>query len=394
MALSVMPAVNFISAAGVAAAAAGTAIKAIPTAVQFVRDLTTISPTQAAAQNTIVARAYVEDTLATMDITPKVLKAVQVTYAGMVVTILERSNEIIAGTTVNDQLNKVWSRGMGMEAYKDVGLDMRDICSSVESLKPVSKDTNPLMPSQEDDSAKPAVGGTIVGDFDIKPADLLPVGQMLKVTLAGKSAGGDIVKQQITLTVRVTPFITAAKSMELILGHGAVPSAAIRKLQLSAGETSFWHDYVFKLNRLRKMDEAARADKTGAYAAFLKDTTNRDSDRYLDILYNLATPKALSANLANSIAVVTEETLLRAGVEAGVNFNDPKARANFFRQSYMMMLVVIDPHYHTVTIYMYGFENGHQYSFDDFSPKKKMDANDFLQMFSSMGNAAGRGGRF
>lgn len=391
MPLSILPTVG-------ALATAGAAMKAIPTAVQFVRDVSTVSPTQAAAQNTIVSRAYVEEPLTHMDIISKLLKATQVMYAGMITILLDRTNEVVAGRTVSDQLNKVYTRGMGIEAYNDVPGGLEDLTAGIEALRPTPATEDTAMgyfTGQPGNVTDPKENyGANATEFDIKPAELLPVGQMLKVTLAGKSANGDVVKQQVTLSVRVTPYITSTKSMELILGHGAIPPKQIRKLQLAAGEISFWHDFVFQMDRLKRMEDAAKSDRTGAYAAFLGDTSNRDRDRLLDVLYNIANPRAMSANLANSIIICTEETMLRGGVAAGINLDDDAARQKFFKESYAMMLIVVDAHYHRVTMYMNGFTGGQRYSFDDFSPKKKMDASDFLQMFSSAGAAAGRNGRF
>ena len=371
------------------------AVRMLPVAAQFIRDVTTISPTQAAAQNTIVARAYVEESLSTLDVIPKILKAIQVSYAGMIITILDRSNEIVSGSTVGDQLNKVYTRSMGYESvHVDVGGGLHEMAAGVESLNGGGESTFIAGTEDDGDGDDGARFSTDPKELKITPAELLPVGQVMRVTLSGKDGDGKVIRQDVTLTVKVTPFITSDQSMALILENGAKPSFRIRKLQLQAGEISFWRDFVFQADRIKKIEDAARSDKTGAYNSFLNDTSGRDRDRVLDLIYNLSTPKALSANLANTVIVCSEETLLRAKAATGVDLTKDDARNDFFKASYVMMLVVVDPHYHRVTMYLNGFVGPHNYTFDDFNPKKKMDASDIMQMLAASGQAGNRSGRF
>ena len=375
----------------------------LPQAAQMWRDISTISPTQAAAQNTIVSRAYIEEPLARLDITPNLLKALQSVYSGMILMLLQRSNEIATGRTVSDTMNKVYTRGMGVEAYQDVEAELNGLTSGLESM--TTKNTPFLSTALEAFQSTEAYGddGDNGGDRmslnadtmggTIAPPDLLPVGQVLKVTLVGVDAKGGSIKSDVLVGIRMTPYIVASPSMEVILENGHKPNFRMRWMQWKAGEISFWKDLIFQADRVRKMEAAMRADRTGAYQTFLSDTSKRDQDRFLDILYNLDNPQAMSNNLANSVIVVSEDTVKKAAASSGFNLLDAHQRQRFFNSSYVMMLAVIDPNYHQVNLYMNGFELPQHYAFTDFASKKKMDASDFLSMFQAM-TGAGRSGRF
>lgn len=381
---------------------AASVLKNLPAAAQFIRDVTTVSPTQAAAQNTVVSRAYVEESLSRLDIVPNLLKAQQSMYAGMILMILQRSNEIAAGRTVSDTLNKVYTRGMGVEAYRDIEEELSAITTSVENLRPSNESflSTTTQAGLEDDNKEGREGdssGSLKIDTlggTIAPPDLLPVGQMLKVSLIGRDNNGNAIKNDVLIGVRMTPYIVTDRAMEVIIAQGYQPSFKMRWMQWKAGEISFWKDLVFQADRIRKMEEAARTDRTGAYRSFIQDTARRDKDRALDILYNLPTPQSMSNNLANSVIIVSEETVRRAAADSGFDITDTSARQKFFKGSYVMMLAIVDPNYHHVTLYMNGYDTPQQYAFTDFSPKKKMDAADFMQAFSAASSTTRPVGRF
>ena len=372
-----------------AAVATGAVAASVPFVAQWIRDVHNVAPTRAAAANTVISRAWVESPLATLDITPNLLKGLQVLYAEMLLIILQRGNEISAGRTVADSLSKIQTRGMGLESFTDFDMALEQASFEVKSLSKNKADLS--LESQDDESVSLSAKDI---SAEVSPPDLLPTGQVLKVSLTGHSPDGKPMTHDVLINVRVTPYVVNSSAMEIILSQGSKPSFQMRKLQWKAGEISFWKDLVFQADRVKKVEDAIRKDKTGAYAAYVKDSSGRDTDRLLDILANIANPRMMSNNLANSIIVTSEDAIKRAAADTGFDLMHPGNLQRFFNNSYVMLIAVVDPNYHRITLYMNGRAEPEHYAFSDFAPKKKNDASDYMQLFAGMMGQNARSSRF
>ncbi len=366
--------------------------------------LTTTSLTQLTKQTTIRSRVYIDDTISSDPIVAQILRTGQTMYTGMILNALQLQNLVTAGHTVRDSLSVVQTKG-ALETFQDVMPAFDRVHASLEALG-VKFTTRPSLESQTtmtgDESDKAAHAQRVqdaldgvkptpteqskLGGKDITPApaDLFPVGKLIEVTLSNPEHPE--VSQTVTLLVQMMPYLVPQSVMSLMLTIGTKPSVRQRFSQFKAGEISFWRDLVFQVDQISKLQKAARDDKSGSFSDYLKDVTKKDVSR-IGAIFTAVTghDKTIpSSNISNAVLVISEDTAIQAKADSGVNFEDPQSRALFFKNTYSMMVFVVDQSYHQVTLYMNGISDVGVYSFDQFSTKKGFDALDIVGLLSTM----------
>lgn len=344
------------------------------------RRATTNSVTQAAAQNTIRSRVYIDKGIANDPVVPSILKAAQTMYCGMILMVLKMQYLVTESSTVSQSIAHI--RTAGMEEYVDVAAQLDSILQA--GVEAVDDDANSA-PAKAPKSAN----DIDESDITIASPDQFPTGKIIEVTLNVPNNPGETIR--VPLMIVLTPYIVNSDVMTLMVTHGASLSFKQRFLQWKAGEISFVSDLLFQNDRLRKLEKAVRGDTTGTFSEYLRDVAEKDKATLSDNLAMAAHSNPMrSNNIANTIMVISSDTARMAKMESHVDLDNPSARARFFKNTYVMMVFVVDQNFNTVRVYMNGVKDVGEYSFDQFSSKKKNgDSVDLMAFMSAIsGNRA------
>lgn len=382
-----------------------------------------VSPTQAVAGNIVSARCYIEKSCVHIDIMPKLYRAIHVLYCGSLTMLLENRAAQRRGLLLEDSIGAAQTNfhyglaefcdtvaaleslqdhypsmeflGMGEKTFQDKAQDLTDRVN--EKREHLHQIENPSH-SDPETLQHPPGGATHVGvDLNIEKVKsaLLPVGQIIRVTTQEPTADGKSnVPTTVSILVRIEPYDVSTKVMEDILNYGAELPEYIKKVKRRTEEVKFWNDYVHAAKDPNLLEEIG-GDKQ-EFREFLKDLKKREANfkaNRADSLFMMSIG-SLSANLANTILIVTEDTLKKVKKELGYDFMREETRDKFFKKTYCMMLVVIDTYYNRVSIYMNGIPIVGHYSFKDFESEKTIDSNALLQLFTQAGNQSMRAARF
>lgn len=224
-------------------------------------------------------------------------------------------------------------------------------------------------------------------DITVSPPDLLPQGKLIDVTLVGTDAKGNQVPQHVTLAVVIQPFLVKSSAAALILDSGALQSFKERLIQKKAGELRFIKDVIFQADRIKKIENGLKEDKSGGFAQFLAETSKKDKSKIVNLWHAFwqTKGKVLSNNFANSILVITEDAARDAKVRFNADVHSAGMRARFFLNTYVMMIWVVDTSFERVTLYMNGVDEAGEYSYAQLSTKKGGgDTANFVQLLSAM----------
>lgn len=411
-------------AAGVAAAyALGQLTSSIYRGIKKGKNVLTtvkdISPTQSVAGNIISARCYVEDTLQHVKILPKLYKGLHVLYCGVISMLLENRAAQRRGLLLEDSI------GAAQTNFHYGLADYQDTIASVESLndhyaveflgfgkktfdqkaQDFTDDVNEKR-AQVDQITHPShhdglvphtpTGSNVSNDVTqekVRKA-LLPAGQIIRVTTQEPTADGKSITQTVSVLVRIEPYDVSSKAMEAILNYGAELPEYIKNVKRRTDEVKFWNDYVHSAKDPNLLEEIG-GDKQ-EFREFLKDLKRKQADykaNRADSLFMMSIG-SLSSNLANTILIVSEDTIKKVKKDLGYDFMREETRDKFFAKTYCMMLVVVDTYYNRITVYMNGIPIEGHYSFKDFEGGDKLDADSLLELFTQAGAQSVRAARF
>lgn len=361
-----------------------------------------ISPTQAVAGNIVSARCYVEESLVGKDETKKVMKGVMVMYCGQLTTLLENRQAMNQFQDVSDHMGSAMSRG-AFEKYEDSFLSLEALEEKYPNQKEDGKDTddeedttqqvhdliNELHPRPETQST------SFDGRVKEVGKGMLPVGQIIKVTSQVPKAGGGFTPLSLSLLVRIDPISVSALTMEKILDYGSpkLPKE-LTSVKRNVGEVKFWKDYTNKTKE-GQFTKAFAEDKE-QFREFIRNLKKQEGKliaNRADAVLSGSFAK-MSANLANTILFVTEETIKKVKKELGYDFLKEDTRNKFFAKTFCMMIVVFDEYYHRVSIYMNGIDVVGHYTYNDFNSDKELDTNTLLSLFMGLGQNSIRQSRF
>ena len=186
----------------------------------------------------------------------------------------------------------------------------------------------------------------------------------------------------VPIFVQINPYLVSAEAAPRMIDLNVSPPLWHRLIQWQAGEISFWKDLVFwsdvhKRNTAVFKDDATRE----AFDAFYESVSNKDSAAFRDL--QQADRSKISQNLANSIMVFSKDTVERARIESGIDLY--KHMKDYYRQTYTMIVVIVDPSHKRVSIHFNGMDNELNLPYAAFKPKgKNGEAVDFVSLVQAM----------
>ena len=332
----------------------------------------------------ISSRVYIEDNIAAEPLIPSLMKLALRTYSGMVFTALGLSNLIVHGKPVRNLLAAV-----ATENFKDAN-DLIEMFSGMPkmnvepSFEAQAVNTGDKEKDKEVEKVITALNSGKDKNTKVEAEDLF-CGKIMDVTIG-------TAKDNITIPfiVQLFPYILPKVVMEEFMSNHIDPPKALRKAQYKAGEISFWKDYIFECDRVRKRKKALMADKDG----ILREVEDARTAAQNKGLLNFIVEKgSINRNAASSITIIRKSTLDKLCRDFGVNMRNLSDRQRIFTNIMGMMIFAYDPDYNTIDLYMNGVQAHGEYTASMVqSAAKKDDAFDLKTLLTIM--AAGNAPKF
>lgn len=347
--------------------------------------------TSFSGQTTILSRVFIDESVITEPILPNLMRSIHEWYAAQIISALHLSQMVDSHRTVQDVLSVVQSghnqrergvlgnittRSMGMESFisnysgnNQMGLEASN------SLAVVPQKKEATSPSDKDMSIRS------VSTSDNR---IGPMGELYEVKLSNPNKEGSSLV--IPIFIQMQPSIVPAPAAPRFVDMNVSPSLWQRWTQMRSGELTFWKDFILQRDRIRRNKTVLKDPQLAeAFTTFLKTVAKKDKYALDDASDRLGARQ--SSNLANSVIIFSEDTIAQAKADSGIDLHNERDRDRYFKDTYTMILVIVDPLHQRITIYFNGLDGEINSSYNEFKPKdSKFDPQDFmtiLQAFST-----------
>ncbi len=160
--------------------------------------------------------------------------------------------------------------------------------------------------------------------------------------------------------VQLIPYVLKPEVVNGYISANFNPPISRRWQQFRAGEISFWNDFVFTRDLIKKQAEVLKKDRSGVISNMMLSNYGK-LFRFLSGLIGL---KPISHNTANSIMICSKEAFVKACNETGLNFADYSQRQKYFTKTWSMIICVVDQPYGLVDMYFNGVNMKGTYTFE------------------------------
>lgn len=397
-------------------------VKATGKAAGTYNKLTNPSLTAFTKQANIMSRLYIEDSILRDDICVPLVGTLNQLYVSYILAALNLDTMCANGRTVREQFELV-----ATESYDVIDEIMNNFgksgCtySNEETIVKLEPDTQRLpvgrvielsmtgiqVLQQSTDISRHTDEGSNSAELGGIPASLNKNGDVEVVSSKAKTddkgkitnskratdqSGSDKTQNQSMyqfkayLYVQLVPYVLTPTVVEGYIGANFDPPVSKRWTKYKAGEISFWKDFIFARDLIKKQAKVLKQDKHGV----VLDMMNRQRSalfRWWEGVMNHFTGvgRSVSHNLANTILITSKATFDKACKENGINFSNGTQRQKFFNKTWSMIICVVDPLYNTVEMYFNGVDMKGTYNFaminkvgakgqDNFDLKEVMSA--------------------
>lgn len=363
--------------------------------------------TDISAQTTILSRVFIDENILDEPILPNLMRTTHEWYGAQIIAALHLSQMVSSTHTVQDVMSVVQTghnnrqrgllehiadRNIGVESFLSAYLGGAGM-EAYDAADPFVLHTR----EESDELARREAAVTQrESELHNKPSELSvrsvntsehrigPMGELFEVKLSNPNGNG----QSITVPVfiQMQPSIVSGDVAPRFIDMNVAPTYWQRWTQMRAGELSFWKDFVLNRDLIKRQKSLIKDPKTAAaFSEFLRTVAKKDKYAIDDATDKLGSRQ--SANLANSVIVFSEESVMRAKADSGVDLHNDRDRDRYFRDTYSMIVIIIDPLHQRVTVYFNGLDGTINAPYSDFKPKdSKFDPKEFmsaLQAFSS-----------
>lgn len=384
------------------------------TAALKARDLNRIGGaiTQVSGQTTIISRVFIEESLTEEMVLPNLMKTIHEWYAAQIVAALHLSKMVTENQSVQDVLSLVNDGRLSQTTLTDtllkIAAGQESFLSSYlgeaafEAMGPQFmsvKEANRLaeriqtLEAENDNLRKPFDNANIgVKSVNVSDNRIGPMGELFEVTLANPKDPSISTKIPIFIQMQpsLIPHVIAPRFIDL----NVQPTIWHRWTQMRAGERSFWQAFVSMKDMMdRKRAIIKNPQYAKAMADYLSTITKKDTYAADDLRKSFQeTKNTRSSNLANSVMVFSEETVEQAKAESNIDLHREADRRRYFRDTYTMIVAIVDTIHQRVTIYFNGIDGELDVSYNEFRPRdQKFDPNMFMQALSAFStNSIGR----
>ena len=295
----------------------------------------------------ITSRAYIEDSISREDGILPIMKFVNQLLGGFVFTAMGMNNIASGGRTVREMASMI---------------STEDFHDFIDTIKEKFGDKNvQVVAAQEDnngnDNAQKSMNAQDADKVG-KPqlVDTLFTGRLVEVWISDGKGG----KVQLYFYVQVMPYVVNTPTIEQFISTNVRPDFWSRWAKFKAGEIKFWRDLVFEVDLVKKRKKALKADREG----ILREVEDRKQNQILKAFNNFNPLGSVRHNSASSILVVSRRTIDKLMKDDGTDYRRYDVRQKIMNGTMSLMMVVYDPNYNTVDLYLNGISNPGNYSID------------------------------
>lgn len=300
-------------------------------------------------QANVMGRVYIEDSVAQDDIAVPLMGVLNQLYISWIITALGIDSMCADGRTVRERLELVASEALGTEEIDELvdgfGTNKEKALPSTEA-KVVDVDT---------DTQRLVCGRLVELDFDLGRVEVNG-GDTKSNIVDDKERDSAVKNKQLGMLkafmyVQLVPYILPKQTCEgfMALNFNGQNLAA-RWKAVRAGEISFIKDFIFARDLVNKQEQMLKSDKTGTLA----EMQWRQQNRIFNWMLRLTGLRPETHNLANSFIVMNKQTFDQVCRDSRVDFNSLLSRESFFKRTFSMGMVVVDPMYGNVKMYFAG----------------------------------------
>lgn len=305
--------------------------------IENIKDRSINSLTEYTKKTHITSRVYIEDSISREEGIKPIITMCNHIYGGLVISAIGMSQMVAGGKTVREMVDMV-----ATEDYHEF----------VDLIKSQFGENNVKVVASMEGNDDKKTGNDTAKEMELKKN--LFSGRLLEVKLDAGS--GKTVS--IYFFVQLIPYVTSGTVLKQFVSNNFSPSMASRWAKFKAGEISFWKDFIFEADRVAEKKKALKADKDG----ILREVEDRRNSQLAKSLKNMTFIFNKNHNAASSIIVISKRSIDRFMKDQGMDYRRYDVRQKIMEATFSMMLVVYDPDYDTVELYMNGFSNAGTYS--------------------------------
>lgn len=370
-------------------------------------------------QSNVMSRLYIEDSILRDDICPPLVGVLNQLYVSYILSALNLDTMCANGRTVREQFEVVATENKDIieDIIKTFGtvpkpsmeagpvVDTEPATQRLPTTRVIELTMNGINVLKEEAITKKTTefGSTTTTDKEGEKHGFDQVGRVssgeetkgkdtLKKTGKDEEWGTNDKTSQSTyqfkayIYVQLIPYVLLPEVVDGYIGANFSPPLSVRWKQLKAGEISFWKDFIFALDLIKKQAKALKKDKHN----ILGDMLNRQHSAllkwWIDICGILSSNRG-SHNTANTILITNKATFDRACRENRINFQNKTQRQRFFNKTWSMIICVVDPLYNTVEMYFNGVDMKGTYTFNMINKvgakgQDNFDLKDVMSAFS------------
>ena len=344
----------------------------------------------------INSRVFIDDTLRGEDILNPLMMNLMNLYAGLILTAINVDRQVTSTKTVRDSLSVVATEDYKVEFANDLMSTYFKGCSIRSTMAdPVVTPADPNAAAAPDDGdeskGKKKNGESTPADHDpqrnteteYRTKEFMndvpiPSGRIVQVTFDHKDYG----KFNVNLLIQLSPIYVPTDVSQQFIAIHFKPSISQRWLQMTAGEISFFTDFLLGNDLRRKRLDALRKDRTGILSEMIDRKENAMSNMWMKMAQ--VTPSR--QNIANTILIYDDKNFAKACSNNGINFKNYANRQKFFNSTMSMIVVVVNPMYNRVDMYFNGMQHSSTFTFDQLKKNAKTEATDILAMMKQYAN--------
>jgi len=377
----------------------------------------------------IIGRVYIEDSIARDDIAVPLMGTLNQMYVSYILTALHLDVMVICGRTVREVIGKVSSEGYGdaanfiMNHFGKENLDkpmislesgsakiedesQRLICGRLIELDMYGQ--TEVTSVDRTDSKASTDGGKIAGktrtdEYSIgKDSDTStssPKHSGWKTTEADQnnpevSSSSTMKNETVTKTqrssqsfkvyiyVQLVPYILDGTAAHDFFSFNFVPGFLRRWRQVRAGEIKFMRDFIFAKDLIDRQKNAIKKDKSGV----LVDMMIRQKNSLFRWAMHAVGIRPENHNSASSMFIISKQSFDAACAAQRIDFSSNPVRQSFFTKTFTMLILVVDPMYGTMEMYINGVNVVGKYTFDMINKvgSKGRDSFDLKQIMQSL----------
>lgn len=177
----------------------------------------------------------------------------------------------------------------------------------------------------------------------------LAVGKLLNVRIHVPARDGEESTRTVSVpvSVRLSPAVLDDESLTFLFTHRKSDTDIVERFHSwRSGRISLINDMIFCQDLIREYRRAMMKDKSGVLSEITRRVNNARA-------YGLLT-KNPSLAAASNIYVMSKQTASLIESKVGQKFNNPKGREKILKDTYAMVICIIDPDWEQVTFYFDG----------------------------------------